>query len=58
MDTEEETDTCESCGNTADASGCDIVGLDDDGKHCTSCLNSCDACGEWYKYYLRGIKYA
>ena len=50
MDTEEETDTCESCGLTADASGCDIVGLDDDGKHCTSCLNSCDACGEWYKY--------
>ena len=49
MDTEEETDTCESCGNTADASGCDIVELDD-GKHCTSCLNSCDACGEWYKY--------
>lgn len=50
MDTEEETDTCESCGNTADASGCDIVELDEHGKHCTSCLNSCDACGEWYKY--------
>ncbi len=49
MDTEEETDTCESCGNTADASGCDIIELDD-GKHCTSCLNSCDSCGEWYKY--------
>ena len=49
MDTEEEETTCDSCGNTADASGCDIVELDD-GKHCTSCLNSCDSCGEWYKY--------
>ena len=49
MDTEEEETTCDSCGNTADASGCDIVELDD-GTHCTSCLNSCDSCGEWYKY--------
>lgn len=51
MDTEieEPEATCESCGQTAEDSGCDLVVLDV-GTHCTGCLNSCDSCGEWYQY--------
>lgn len=51
MDTEEKEPetTCESCGQTAEDSGCDLVVLDD-GTHCTGCLNCCDSCGEWYEY--------
>jgi len=40
---------CVGCGQSADESGCDIIELEE-GANCTSCLSSCDACGEWYKH--------
>jgi len=52
VDTEEEADdtlVCTDCGQTAENSGCDIIELGDN-KYCTSCLNCCDACGEYYMY--------